>query len=604
LYLGTVGEILNGTLYNVCVSTRRHCLLLALLCVICGAGTAIQPAIATERPIGTVYLFLSTHCPISNRYAPRLALLASRFGGRQIRFVGIYEDGDTTAASVTQHAREHGLTFPLLRDADGSRARRWGASVTPEAVVVDRTGAVRYRGRIDDNEDLSRVTSADLQRAIEALIAGKAVVRRETRAVGCAIQSVVAAKTPSTDCPTYAEDVAPILNANCVSCHRAGQIGPMPFGTYRQAAAWATQIKLVTQKRSMPPWKADSHGEFMGERRLTDAQIGVLAAWADGGAPEGDARHAPPPPTFAKSEWPLGEPDAVFEMPERYEVSADGKDVYRCFVIPSRYTEDRWVAGIAFAPGNRAVVHHATVFQDDSGAARRLDDADTGPGYKNPTPGNGPGYKTTLGALGGWTPGHEPRLLPAGVAERLQKGADLVLEVHYHPDGKPETDRTRFGLYFAKGPIDKRMRMGDVSSFDFHIPPGKSDFVVMKTATLPFDITVLSVTPHMHNLGRSMRVTATLPGSATPISIVSVPGWDFNWQPSYRYRTPLKLPRGTRIDLEAHFDNTAENPAQPNRPPREVLWGESTSDEMCTCFFAYTLDSEHLADEPVVVPAQ
>jgi len=590
----------------VCLSNRRFSLLLLplLFCLISGTGAAPLPATATERPIATVYLFLSTHCPISNRYTPRLARLASRLGGRQIRFVGIYEDGDATQVSVALHAREHGLEFPLLLDADGSRARRWGASVTPEAVVVDRAGAIRYRGRIDDNDDSSRVTSADLQRAIEALIARKPIVRRETRAVGCAIQSIVAAKTPAVDCPTYAEDIAPILNANCVSCHRAGQIGPMPFGTYRQAIAWAAQIKVVTRARRMPPWKADSHGEFIGERRLTDAQIDVLAAWADGGAPEGDARRTPVPPTFANSEWLLGEPDAVFEMPERYSVSADGKDVYRCFVIPSHYTEDRWIAGIAFAPGNRAVVHHATVFQDDSGAARRMDDADAGPGYKNPTPGNGPGYKTTLGALGGWTPGHEPRLLPSGVAERLPKGADLVLEVHYHPDGKPETDRTRFGLYFAKGPIDKRMRMGDVSSFDFHIPPGKSDFVVSKTATLPFDITVLSVTPHMHNLGRSMRVTATLPGSTTPIPIVSVPGWDFNWQPSYRYRTPLKLPGGTRIDLEAHFDNTTENPAQPNRPPREVRWGESTSDEMCTCFFAYTLDSEHLADEPVVVPVK
>lgn len=566
-------------------------------------------AAPTVRPVATAYIFLSTHCPISNRYTPRIARMARLYAQRRIRFVAIYDDMDATPATIAQHAREHGLAgLPRLFDADGSRARRWGAEVTPEAVVVDRTGAVRYRGRIDDNDDPTQVTSQDLKIALDALIAGKPVPHPQTRAVGCAIEAALLnAARPAPErasagpaAPTYADDVAPILNANCVSCHRDGQIAPMPFTGYHKSAAWAAQIKLVTETRRMPPWKADSHGEFIGERKLSDKQIATLAAWSDAGAPQGDPAHTPAQPTFPKSEWPLGKPDAVFEMPATYHVSPDGRDVYRCFIIPTYYSEDRWVAGIAFLPGNRSVVHHTTVFQDDSGAARRLDAADAGPGYANPTPGNGPGYPTKLGALGGWTPGHEPCLLPNGVAELLPKGVDLVLEVHYHSDGKPETDRTRFGLYFAKGPIDKRLRMGDVSSVDFHIPPGDPDYVVRKTATIPFDLTVLSVTPHMHDLGKSMRVTATLP-DGTVVPIVSVINWDFNWQPSYRFKKPLVLPRGTRVDLEAHFDNTAANPYQPNHPPREVRWGESTNDEMCTCFFAYTLDSEHLLEDAVVV---
>jgi hypothetical protein len=253
-------------------------------------------------------------------------------------------------------------------------------------------------------------------------------------------------------------------------------------------------------------------------------------------------------------------------------------------------------------------VHHASVFVDTSGAARKLDAADEAPGYTNPTPGNGPGFSAPLGALGGWTPGHAPRRLPSGVGLQVPKGADLVMEVHYHPSGKPETDQTRFGLYFARGPIDKRLRMADVSNITLEIPAGDPDYVATATAMVPFDITVLSVTPHMHNLGRSMAMTAALP-DGTKRTVVDVPNWDFRWQPSYRFKTPLKLPRGTRLDLSAHFDNTDKNPDQPHQPPRLVRWGESTSDEMCTCFFAYTLDSEHLtsgtsllSEETVIVP--
>jgi mono/diheme cytochrome c family protein len=586
--------------------------LLATLAILFPASPIVASptatAAATHRPRFTAFVFLSVHCPIANGYSARIAALAGRYAPAGVRFVGVYDDAVATAEDAVRHARSHGLSFPVLFDADGSRARRWGAAVTPEAVVVDRAGTVRYRGRIDDSGDPSLVASHDLRDALTALLEGRPVPHPETRAFGCAIQAVAATVAPdaavangagrASTTVTYADDVAAILDRRCVSCHRAGQIGPMPFTSYRQAAAWAAQIQLVTSARRMPPWKADSHGEFVGDERLTDSEVAALTAWANGGAPEGNPAHTPAPPSFPAGEWPLGQPDVVFSIPAPYSVPADGRDVYRCFVIPTHYATDMWVSGIAFEPGNRAVVHHATVFMDASGAARRLDAADPGPGYTNPTPGNGPGFPCPLGALGGWTPGYSSWLLPAGVAERLPRGADLVIEVHYHSDGQPETDRTRFGLYFATGPIDKRLRMGDVSNATFCIPPGSADYVATADAVLPWSITVLSVTPHMHNLGRSMAVTATLPDGAT-LPIVRVGNWDFNWQPSYRYRTPVQLPAGTHIHLEAHFDNTASNPNNPNRAHlREVRWGESTTDEMCTCFFAYTRDDEHLGVAP------
>jgi hypothetical protein len=584
-------------------------MLLLTLALLMVSGAAPRSA---PTPKATVLLFLSTRCPVSNRYAPRIATLNKAFAKRGVRFVGVYSESNVTAAEVSRHAREHSLTFETILDQPGTRARRYGATLTPEAVVLDAGGAMRYRGRIDNSSDSATVRSRDLANALESILRGSPVATPRTTAFGCAIQSVFSlpeAAASQKDLITYTRDIAPILNKSCVSCHRDGQIGPMPLNSYKNVAAWAEQITRVTKSRTMPPWHEKSQGAFHDERRLSPGEIGLLEAWAKNGSPEGSPRDLPKQPVFPAGEWTLGRPDALFEMPQAHRVSPDGRDIYRCFIIPTDFPTDKWVAGIAFAPGNRTVVHHASVFVDSSGAARKLDALDAAPGYTNPTPGNGPGFPAPLGALGGWTPGHAPRRLPAGVALQLPKGADLVMEVHYHPSGKPETDQTRFGLYFAKGPIDKRLRMGDVSNITFEIPPGDADYVATATAMVPFDITVLSVTPHLHNLGRSMAMTATLPDGQTR-SVVDVPNWDFRWQPSYRYKTPLKLPKGTRLNLSAHFDNTENNPDQPNRPPRLVRWGESTTDEMCTCFFAYTLDSEHLAgdtalfsEETVIVPA-
>lgn len=585
---------------------------LLLILALFFTGGVARCAAPPPKPRATVLLFLSTRCPVSNLYAPRIVALDKAFTKRGVRFVGVYSESNVTALEVSRHARAHSLSFPTLYDPAGIRARRYGATLTPEAVVLDTDGVMRYRGRIDSSSDTSKVQSRDLANALESVVRGRRVTKARTAAFGCAIQGVFSspgAASAHKDLITYTRDIAPILNKNCVSCHRDGQIGPMPLNNYKNVAAWAEQIKRVTEARIMPPWQEKSEGQFHDERRLSPGEIGLLGAWAKNGMPEGSPRDLPKPPVFATGEWTLGEPDALFGMPQTYPISPDGRDIYRCFIIPTNFPTDQWIAGIAFAPGNRTVVHHASVFVDVSGAARKLDALDTAPGYTNPTPGNGPGFPAPLGALGGWTPGHAPRRLPEGVALMLPKGADLVLEVHYHSSGKAETDQTRFGLYFAKGVVDKRLHMGDLSNVTFQIPPGDPDYIATATATLPSDITVLSVTPHLHNLGRSMALTVTFPDGRKR-SIVDVPQWDFRWQPSYRYKELLKLPRGTRIDLTAHFDNTEKNPEQPNRPPRLVHWGESTSDEMCTCFFAYTLDSEHLAGpaslisgETVIVPA-
>ncbi|MDX1931800.1 MAG: hypothetical protein SFU56_04270 [Capsulimonadales bacterium] len=394
---------------------------------------------------------------------------------------------------------------------------------------------------------------------------------------------------------TYTRDVAPILFQRCLPCHRTGEVAPFRIDTYEQAVAWAGQIREATAARRMPPWKADSRGQFHDEMRLTNREIAILSSWANGGTPYGRKTEMPLLPSFPAG-WRIGDPDAILAMPEEYEVPADGRDLYRCFVIPTRFSEDRWVSGIEYVPGNRTAVHHVSAWVDTSGKARQLDDAAPGPGYTNPTPANGPGFSPVAAPLGGWVPGHYPRKLPAGVGIFLPKGADIVLEVHYHPSGRPEKDRTRFGLHFSRDEVTKRLYVGDVTNPNFRIPPGAERYPVEAYTFLPDDITLLSISPHMHYVGRSMKVTATLPSGVTQV-LVDVPDWDFRWQPSYRFKQPLRLPRRTRIDMIAHFDNSEKNPNNPNRPPREMRYGEQTTDEMCTVFMAYTLDREDVRTE-------
>jgi hypothetical protein len=358
---------------------------------------------------------------------------------------------------------------------------------------------------------------------------------------------------------------------------------------YQDVKKRARQIALVTEQGFMPPWKADEGSEkFADAHLLTVEQISTLKHWSDNGAPEGNKADLPPSPQFAQG-WQNGMPDAVLQPSEPYHLAAEGNDVYRCFVIPTDYEEDRYVSAIEVRPGNRPIVHHVIAYLDTSGQARQKDEADPGPGY---TSFGGIGVPPA-GSLGGWAPGLVPRMAPAGSGILLPKGADIVLQVHYHKSGKEETDLTKIGLYFAKGPVDKRIRTMMVINPTLRIPAGEANFTTTASRRIPKDITVLSVTPHMHLLGREMDVKAQLP-DGTEKKLVRVKDWDFNWQMIYAFKEPIKLPGGSEVSLRARYDNSSDNPANPTNPPKNVRWGEQTTDEMCVAFLFYTVDSEHL----------
>ena len=398
----------------------------------------------------------------------------------------------------------------------------------------------------------------------------------------------------SPPAPTFTRDIAPIVYTNCVSCHRPGEVAPFPLISYQDLKKHADQIATVTGSRFMPPWKPEpGYGHFVGERRLTDDQIKLIGDWAGNGAPEGDAKELPPLPKFPEG-WALGEPDMIVKVPKPFELAADGdhgRDVYRCFVIPLDFPEDKYVTAVEFRPGNRKIVHHALFFLDTSGAARAKEAATTDgqPGYSTF---GGPGFVPT-GGLGGWAPGATPSPLPQGWARKLRQGSDLVIQEHLHPSGKPETEQSTLGIYFAKEKPARIAAGTALRNFRINISPGDSNYVVTANLKVPFDVDLIGITPHAHLICRDMIANATLP-DGQQVPLIWIKDWDFNWQGQYRYAEPLRLPAGTVIDMKYTYDNSAGNERNPNNPPKRVRFGEQTTDEMAILFLQFS--PVHTAD--------
>lgn len=393
--------------------------------------------------------------------------------------------------------------------------------------------------------------------------------------------------------PTYAEHIAPIFNRSCVECHRPGEVAPFSLIGYAEASKRAPMLAMITESRRMPPWKpVHGFGEFLDSTRLTDVEIATIKSWAANGAPRGDASKEPKTPEFS-SEWALGKPDLILSNATPFKLEAEGADVYRNFVLKTSFKETRWVKAMDVKPGNNSVVHHVIAFIDEKGRSLSLEGR-TKDGQAGYSTFGGPGFNPDS-SFGGWAPGLRARHTPAGTAFRLEPGATVVMQVHYHLSGKPETDQTRLGLYFAKEPIEKEMRLAWMANPLFRIPAGAKEHEVKLNFPIPADITIHAVMPHMHLLGRSMKAEAVLPDSKTK-PLVWINDWDFNWQMNYVLKDSLKLPRGSAVRVVGSYDNSSDNPYNPNHPPKPVTWGEETTDEMFLFIAAYTLDAERLSD--------
>lgn len=386
--------------------------------------------------------------------------------------------------------------------------------------------------------------------------------------------SGIAADVPEV---SYHEHIAPILLEHCAPCHRPGQSGPFPLLTLSDARKHAKDLVDVTARRLMPPWLPAPGGvELEGQRRLTDAQVERIRRWVAGGTVAGDASRAPKPPAWPEGEWRLGPPDLVVRMPVPYTVPAEGRDIYRHFILPVKLDRRRFVAAWEFRPKSRAV-HHAFLRFDRSGEARRRDALDPEPGFPGmDTP---EGLNAPSGHFASWQPGAAPNRSRPGMAWVLEAGSDAVMQMHLQPLGKPETLQAEIGFYFTDTPPTNEPVKVALNSYAIDIPPGSTNTVVSDDYVLPADADLLGMLPHTHYLGRRIEVQATLPDRSEK-RLLLIPEWDFRWQGDYALREPLMLPEGTRVLLRVTFDNSARNPFNPSSPPRRVQFGPDTRDEM------------------------
>jgi mono/diheme cytochrome c family protein len=441
------------------------------------------------------------------------------------------------------------------------------------------------------------MSDTQIRRALGFLASGIALL--------AATASVGAQQTGPGPVPTFAKDVAPLLYKNCVSCHRPGEMGPMSLVTYQEARPWARSIRDRVVARSMPPWFADPHyGTFSNDPTLSQKDIDTIVAWVGGGAPQGDLTQMPQLPRTMVAGWQIGTPDVVFEMPEEFHVPATGTIAYKTYNVKTTFKEDLWVVAAEVRPEDRAHVHHAVVTVIEPGGNKPLGAVEVTPLPQdrqkdshltpeelekrlNTERGRS---ASTEHRLAGYAVGEGPRMIPAGYAKRVPAGSTLSFSMHYTTNGTEGRDRTKIGLVLAKQPPTAEMYMGLINNGLFEIPPGDANTLVASEGLLQQDIHVWAIHPHMHVRGKDMTYTAILPDGRREI-LLSVPKYRFDWQLDYYLSEPKALPKGTKILVTAHYDNSPANKDNPD-PAATVHYGDQTWDEMMAGYFTYTIDGQ------------
>ncbi len=521
-----------------------------------------------------VLIFLRTDCPLSSRYAPEIQRLAKAHPRAEFRLV---LPGQLSDSQREEYRRRYSYTIPAVPDPGGKLAREAHATTTPEAAVFAGDKLV-YHGRIDNRyvslgNARARATQHDVDAVLQALEAGRAVPYSSRPAVGCALADLASVN--------FHHDIAPILYENCAPCHRPGEAAPFSLLSYQDARRHASQIDAVAHSRYMPPWPPEPGiGDFRDERRLSQTQLDAIAAWVRNGMPEGDPSTGTAPPSFREG-WQLGPPDLMVNVPQPYTLPASGGDIFRNFVIPVNVPRATFVRAIELRPGDRKLIHHASIVVDRARSLRHRDGKDGEPGF--------PGMDVTTESPNTfdpdshflfWKPGAPTESEPDDMAWRLDPGTDLVLNLHLQPSGRTETIQPAIGLYFTSKPPTRfpmLLQLEHDGSID--IAPGSTSFSVTDRLTLPAAVEVLKIYPHAHYLGKRVEAWATLP-NGTRKPLIQIDRWDINWQAVYTYREPVLLPKGTQVAMRIVYDNSASNIRNPNHPPERVKTGDRSRDEM------------------------
>ncbi len=538
-----------------------------------------------------VIAMLGVECPMSKLYAPRLSEMAAKYESQGVVFLGVDPNRQDAVTEMGHFAKLHKLTFPFLKDLNNKLADALGASRVPQAFVLDDDRKLRYAGRIDDQYGFQtgsgyakfKINNHDLAEAIDAVLAGDEISEPITEAKGCLIGRVRDANEDSDI--TYSNQIARIFQDHCVECHRPGQIGPFALQNYEEAVGWAEMIEEVVRDQRMPPWHPHpKYGKFRNDLSLSAEEKDTIYQWVANGAPQGDPKDLPEPKEYSGN-WTIpGGPDAVFYMTEKpVDVPAEGTVDYRYYVVDPGFKEDKWVKMAECMPDNRGVVHHIIVFLKPPKVSLFSDggDAENDDGNRRE---RGRGGQASFGQLSGFAPGTRPYVLPDGMAKMIPAGSQFVFQMHYTPNGSPQKDRSAVGLKFVDpSEVTHRVATSNAANGLFAIPPGDPNYKVESERTYGGDAIMLSLFPHMHLRGKDFRYELIYPDGKREI-IMDMPRYDFNWQTSYVFDEPLHLPAGTKLHCTAHFDNSEDNPANPD-PTITVRWGDQTWEEMMIGWF-------------------
>lgn len=520
-----------------------------------------------------VVMFATNDCPLARRYLPRFVELETRLRSRQVRFALVNVGPLDTVAALAELQVESGAAFPFVKDVDGQVCAALGAQRTPHFMVLDAQRTLVYRGRFDSQYRLGgsnpSAGRADLELAIEDVLAGRPVELAQTPVEGCAIEDF-APPPPRADL-TWSREIAPIVQRACQDCHRPGAAAPFALLTYADVSKRAATIAEVVHARRMPPWFASpKHGTFANAPALTDEEREQLVGWALAGAPAGDLTQQPAPREFSTARWRIGEPDLVLEQAKASELPADGYIPYRYIVFSHVFAHDTWVDAIEIVSDNARVVHHANL------GYFKLTES-----FKNEN------------FLTGYVPGGDPMQCGPGVGLRIPAGSLLGLQTHFITTGSPERAKLSVGLRFPRAKVQQRMQHFQIATTRIQIPPHASAHPVRAQQRFEADAIGIGMVPHMHLRGRDMTYTASYPDQSQEI-LLRVPNFNFDWQQSYRWPAGAKrFPAGTKVSVLAHFDNSKFNPYNPD-PNATVRWGQQTVDEMMMGFLFFVEEHERL----------
>ncbi len=518
---------------------------------------------------GLVLALFSASCPISNKLGPEYARLEKFCSEKGLAMAMVNAVPEDTPADVRKFVETHQLKATVLNDPGLALLSALEGTATTEVFVLDAARTLVYRGAVNDQYGLGYSKESPsrhyLRDALEDVAEGRVVRVAATTAPGCALELPASGRITTSPGVTYHNQVARIMQNNCVTCHRAEGAGPFSLESLADVKEHAPMIKKQVERGAMPPWFAagdatQSETPWANDCSLSTKDKGDLLAWlASADRPEGDAKDAPLPRKFAGA-WSIGEPEAVFQLPKAFAIKAEGTMPYQRATVTTSFPEDRWVQAYEILPTAPQVVHHVIVRVHEKGA--KVVDGDEG----------------REGYWAAYVPGNTHRVLPQGYAKRLPAGATISFQIHYTPNGKPVEDQLKIGLIFAKQPPQFEVKVAAVAHPRLNIPPGAADHVESRTQAIPMDMLFSAYMAHMHLRGKAFKYEVTYPDGKSEV-LLDIPRYDFNWQLAYDYKQPKFIPRGSVLKITAVYDNSSGNPANPD-PSKTVRWGSQTFDEM------------------------